>query len=198
MSLTKRLVPLAVALLALALVLAPRRAHACGSGSGIGGNGGSAIVATALVLGVGLVATDATFAIYDVAKAAGGKHASKGMAIAEVSVMAPQVLVAGLYMTSANVPKTTTGYVISAIPTAMFLHGLLTLITVDWDAEQRALPPDGSMLVHPYGTSAPTSEPPHLPAPEDRLRVSIAPTVIPGGTVENPTMIPALGAWGSF
>lgn len=202
MSLPRRLVRLFPLVLATVLVLlvfvAPRRALACGGGGG-GSNssGGSSMLTNiALVAGIGIVAADGTFATYDVVKAAQGEHASKGMAIAEVSLMAPQMLVAGAYVTS-ETPKTTAGWVLSAIPTVMFLHGFITLVSVDWAAERAAPLADGAMLVNPYATTS-TKPEPTVRAPEARMRISFAPTVLPGGTPSAPTMIPGIGAWGAF
>jgi hypothetical protein len=197
MSPLKRMFPIAVVLCALALLLSPREAKACGSGSG--GGDGYAVVAGLAVAGLGLFATDVTFSVIDVVKAGQGKHVSQGLATAEVIIGTPQMVLVTAYLASPSTEKSTAVYAIAALPAFVFLHGLITLITVDYDAEALP-PPDGSMLVHPYapaGTQK-VEDTPRVHAPEERLRVSVAPTMLPGGTPDKPTLIPALGAWGSF
>lgn len=191
MSLFKRIAVVAIAVFAFTFALASKQAKACGSGSS--GPSDGALVALAVV-GLGVVGADGTFGVYDLVKAGEGEHASKGMAIAETAVAAPQVGLIAWYWSSQGAQINATSVILSAIPTALFLHGVITLVSVDWSKD--AAPNDASTtLIVPNGapttgnqvvpattkTYAPTVAPPTPREPNDRMRIGFAPTMIPTG-----------------
>ncbi len=175
---------LAVAVAAV-ISLAPRGAEACGSGGG-----GGALLAAGLVVvgvGVGLAAADVVFTGYDLVQAVQEERASKGMAVAEVAVAAPQFAIGALIV--AQMPRDN-----NIIAPAFYVgwmgaltgHGIGTLITE---------PPKSTRPGEP--SSAPTDEPKPSVAPDwSHPRISITPTMMSDGM--RTALIPGVSASGTF
>jgi hypothetical protein len=174
---------LAVAVL---VSLAPRSAKACGSGGGSGDY--TAAIVTAGVIVIGVAGADVVFTGYDLSQAVQEERASKGMAIAEISVAAPQFAIGSLAL--ANMPRNS-----SSIPMAVYVawmgtlvgHGIGTLATMP------AQPPSFEPTPEPKKDTKPPKEKdeewlhPHL---------SVAPTMLNDGM--RATLVPGVAAVGTF
>jgi hypothetical protein len=180
----KRTSKIYATLLALAVAvlvsLGPRSAKACGSG------GGSGALAAVGIFAAGLVVTDVVFTGYDLVQGVQEERASKGMAIAEIAVAAPQFAVGGLILS--DMPRTK-----AAIPVACYVawmgtlvgHGIGTLATMP---PQPPGPPEPA--------TPPKAKPPSEPEDWTHPRLSVAPTMLNDGM--RSAMIPGVSAVGRF
>jgi hypothetical protein len=151
-----------------------------------GGMGGALVVVG--VVAVGTFVADVAFTGYDLAQAVQEERASKGMAIAEVAVTAPQFVIGGLVLSSmrhdnsAIVPA-----VYVAWTGALLGHGIGTLATMP--PQQPGFEP----MPEPKGAPKPSKDKdddwthPHL---------SVAPTMLSDGV--RSALIPGVGAVGTF
>jgi hypothetical protein len=175
------LLAIAVAVL---VSLASRPARACGSGGGT--NGALAAVG---VVAIGVLAADVAFTGYDLVQAVQEERASKGMAVAEVAVTAPQFVIGGLVLASLR------HYDDSAIIPAVYVcwtgalmgHGIGTLAT---------------MPAQPQGSEpAPGPKQDSKPRNKDdddwtHPKISVAPTMLSDGV--RSALMPGVAAVGTF
>jgi hypothetical protein len=173
---------LAVAV-AVIVSLASRPAKACGSG------GMGSALAVVGVVAIGTLAADVAFTGYDLVQAAQEERASKGMAIAEVAVTAPQFVIGGLVLSSmrynndAIVPA-----IYVAWTGALMGHGIGTLATMPRGPEPL---PDPKRAPLP---SKDNSDWTHS-RDSDHPRVSVAPTMLSDG---RSALMPGISAVGTF
>ena len=163
-------------LLPIALILstAPRDARADDSGSGTG-------LAVGIAIFTGFVVADAAFAIYDVTQASKGERGSQGHAIAEIVVTVPQILILGAVSGKASGPD---DLIFAAVPTALLVHGLLTLHAYHADVARA-----------PSERWRPPSE---QERPAGALKISFLPTAFPARQPGRDTVMPGVVAFGSF
>jgi hypothetical protein len=165
---------------AVGLLFSSKPARACGSG---GGDMMAGLAILAVVV-VPVAAADVVFTGYDAVKGLEGERASKGMAIAEIAVASPQLLLvagAGLNSHSTGSDAFYVGY--SAWMGALVMHGIVTLATMP------SAPPSES-------PSAPQQRPAD-PAPDpysSKLKITFTPTMVSDGS----GFAPGLGAVGRF
>jgi hypothetical protein len=168
---------LVLAFAALVVVsLAPRRAHACGGG----GMGSPALWGTVLLVGGGVAVTDVVFTGYDLVQGVSEERASKGMAIAEVAVTAPQVAI-GTYvlMNSTRSNDMAVPAIYTAWTGTLLAHGIVTLVTMPKD---------------PFAPAEPARSPTRPLEHEPNL--SVAPAMLSDGM--RSAGIPGLSAVGRF
>ena len=167
-----------------------RPARACGGGGRSGSNTG-ALVAIGLVFASGVVVTDTVFIVHDVSRAREGRPASRGMAIAELPVFGLQTWLAASISSDVFRHDGATGAKLIAGTTttffaAMTLHGLLTLLTADYEEDAR---------LHPVTSSHASDQ---AVAPE-APRFSLTPTMLPVlGAGTSIALAPGFAASGTF
>jgi hypothetical protein len=173
---------LAVAI-AVIVSLASRPANACGSG----GSGMGSALAVVGVVAIGTLVTDVAFTGYDLVQAAQEERASKGMAIAEVAVTAPQFVIGGLVLSSMHNNKDALIPAIYVAWTgALMGHGIGTLATMPPQ-------PAGEPSSDPKQPSK--DKPDWTHSKDEHPRISVAPTMLSDG---RSALMPGISAVGTF